>query len=526
MHRRVYLLFSAAFFGVAVSACGGNSSTPPTFVVSGFGTPSSSGVYTLNAAAQYVLTAKETASGGAPVTPGPLTITFSTPAIGTASSDTVTAGLANASGVIKVVDSKTGIGQNLSVVVLSTHPATAGDTLTLVGTLTHTISRPQPAPSAVAAPTTTTTAVTDTLKIASVDATFNAVTGLTDNNVVEADAAPLQTVTTTSDTYTHFAADGSLQQYLGVGYRSSDSNGVEDAVVYGNGAGIFDQLPDTNGATFSNTAAQKFQEAEPDGTQVSRTVQSDGTYAESDSFVAGQFGPAQSIQTNADLSASIDNFGGLGVNITYGAPSGSGSSATVAYDVVYQGSSLASGTIPSWLPATTPYTDVSTKTTAQSFPSACAVPASVGTSGTKIVDVTGLLDTALGTYEKRTQTLYNAPGFGTVCAQLADEIDTYYDYTGQSYSLIGGLNYAISFTGTPIQIDTLSETVGFTSGTISGSSSSRSAAQSRALSATTATRIIAPLFDRAVQSVYRAHREAALRNLSARRAAFAKVTVR
>jgi hypothetical protein len=38
-----------------------------------------------------------------------------------------------------------------------------------------------------------------------------------------------------------------------------------------------------------------------------------------------------------------------------------------------------------------------------------------------------------------------------------------------------------------------------------------------------ATRIIAPLFDRAVQTVYRAHREAALRNISARRAAFAKV---
>jgi len=521
MHRRVYLLFFAALFGVAVSACGGNSSTPPTFVVSGFGTPSSSGVYTLNAAAEYTLTAKETASGGAPVTPGPLTITFSTATIGTASGDTVTAGLANASGIIKVVDSKTGIGQNINVVVLSTHPATVGDTLTLAGTLTHTISRPQPAPSAIAAPTTTTTAVTDTLKIASIDATFNDVTGLTDNNVVEADAAPLQTVTTTSDAYTHFVPDGSLQQYLGVGYSSSDTNGVDDTVVYGNGAGIFDELPDTNGATFSNTAAQKFSEAEPDGTTVARTVQSDGTYAESDTFAAGQLGPPQTIQTNADLSASIGNFGGLGVDVTYGAPSGSGSSATIAYNVEYQGSSLASGTLPSWLPTTTPYKDVSTKTTAQSFPSACDVPASVGTSGTEIVDVTTLLDTALGTYEKRTQTLFNAPGFGTVCAQLADEIDTYYDYTGQSYSLIGGLNYAIS--STPIQIDTLSETIGFTSGTISGSSSSRSAAQTRALSATTATRIIAPLFDRAVQSVYRAHREAALRNISARRAAFAKV---
>lgn len=524
MHRRVSLLFSAAFFAVAVSACGGNSSTPPTFVVSGFGTPSSSGVYTLNAAAQYALTAKETASGGAPVTPGPLTITFSTAAIGTASGDTVTAGLGNASGIIKVVDSKTGIGQNINVVVLSTHPATAGDTLTLVGTLTHTIDRPQPAPSAVAAPTTTVTNVTDTLKIASLDANFNGAKGLTDNNVVEADAAPLQTITTTSDTYTHFVADGSLQQYLGVGYTSGDTNGVQDEVVYGNGAGIFDELPDTNGATFSNTAAQTFTELEPEGTSVSRTVNSDGTYTETDTYVGGNAGPAQSIQTNTDLSGSITNLGGLPVNVTYGAPTGSGSSATIAYNVVYQGQSLASGTLPSWLPTKTPYTDVSTKTTAQAFPSGCAIPASVGTTGTEIVDVTTSLDTALGTYEKRTQTLYNAPGFGTICAQLADEIDTYYDYTGQSYALVGGLNLAIS--STPIQIDKLSETIGFTSGTVTGSSSTRSAAQSRAISATSATRIIAPLFDRAVQSVYRVHRDAALRNIAARRAALAKVIVR
>jgi hypothetical protein len=519
MHRRVYLLFSAALFAVAVSACGGNSSTPPTFVVSGLGTPSSSGVYTLAAAAQYPLTAKETASGGSPVTPGPLTITFSSATIGTATGDTVTAGLANATGIIKVVDSKTGLGQNLNVVVLSTHPATAGDTLTLEGTLTHTISRPQPAPSAVAAPTTTTTAVTDTLKIASLDAPFNGSTGLTDNNVVEADAAPLQTITTTSDTYTHFVADGSLQQYLGVGYTSTDSNNVQDEVVYGTGAGIFDELPDTNGATFANTAAQTFAELEPDGTTVARTVTAGGTYAETDTFVAGS---PQAIQTNADLSGSITNLGGLAVNVTYGAPTGT--PATIAYNVVYGGSSLAAGTLPSWLPTTKPYTDLSTKTTAQAFPSACAVPSSVGTTGTEIVDVTTRLDTALGTYEKRTQTLFNAPGYGTVCAQLADEIDTYYDYTGQSYALVGGLNLAIS--STPIQIDTLAETIGFTSGTINGSSTSRSAAQTRALSTTSATRIVAPLFDRAIQAVYRARRDAALSNISARRAALAKVTVR
>jgi hypothetical protein len=458
------------------------------------------------------------------VTPGPLTITFSTAAIGTASGDTVTAGLANASGIIKVVDSKTGLGQNINVVVLSTHPATVGDTLTLAGTLTHTIARPQPAPSAIAAPVTMTTNVTDTLSIASLDESFNNVTGLTDNDLVEADVAPLQTITTTSDTYTHFVADGSLQQYLGVGYASTDSNGVQDQVIYGNGAGIFDELPDTNGATFSNTAAQTFTEDEPDTTTVSRTVNSDGTYSETDNYVAGNVGPPQVIQTNTDLSASITNFGGLGVTVTYGAPSGSGSSATIAYNIVYQGSSLASGTLPSWFPTTTPYKDVSTKTTAQAFPSACDVPSSVGTTGTEIVDVTTHLDTALGTYEKRTQTLYNAPGFGTVCAQLADEIDTYYDYTGQSYALVGGLNLAIS--SSPIQIDTLSETIGFKSGTVSGSSSTRSAAQTRALSTTSATRVIAPLFERAIQSVYRARRDAALSNLAARRAAFAKVTVR
>lgn len=513
MHRRFYLSFFAAFFVAAVSACGGNSSTPPTFVVSGFGTPSSSGVYTLNAAAQYTLTAKETASGGAPVTPGPLTITFSTAAIGTASGDTVTAGLANASGIIKVVDSKTGLGQNINVVVLSTHPATVGDTLTLAGTLTHTIARPQPAPSAIAAPVTTTTNVTDTLSIASLDESFNNVAGLTDNHLVEADAAPLQTVTTTSDTYTHFVADGSLQQYLGVGYTSTDTNGVQDQVVYGNGAGIFDELPDTNGATFSNNAAQTFDETEPDTTTVSRTVASDGTYVENDVYSGGF--TAQT-QTNADLSAAITGFAGLPVNVTYSAPA----SGQITVNIVETGSTpqtLASGTISDWFPTTTIYSDTSQKSTGVAIPSTCKTPATVGTTATELVETIGELDTALGTYEKRVQSVYNAPGFGPVCAVLADTIDTYYDYTGQSLALVPGLNLAVS--STPIQIDTLSETLGFTTGTVSGSSVTRAA---QSISATSALRAAAPIFDRAVESVYRARRDAMSKNISARRAAFAK----
>ena len=507
MHRRFYVLLCAAFTIVAISACGGGgSSTPPTFVVSGLGTPSASGAYTLDAATTYTLTVVETASGGGAVTPGPLTITFGSAAIGTASGSAIVTGTGNASGTIKVVDSTTGQGETLNVVVLSTHPSTTGDTLSLAGTLSHTVARPLPAPVAVVPPTTTVTSVSDKITVASTDATYRTAAGLTELSASENDTAPLQTIGVKTTTYTRFQADGALQRYEAIAVNSTDTNGVIDSTVYGGGAGILDVLPDTNGQTFDNTAAQTFSEDDPDSTTVRRAVAANGTYVETDTYPGD--GNVGQTQTNADLSASIVGLGGVPIDVTYTAPTGTGAGSTIGYTIAVPGDpdfTPVSGTVANWYPTTTIYSDTSAKSTAQPIPAGCTVPASVGTTATKVVETIKHLDTALGTYENRAITIYYVPGYGSVCAQLADGISTYYDYTGQSQqNPVLGINLSIN--ATPIQIDTIYETLGFGSATVSGSSTARRAAQG--LTTQAAIRVVAPIFNRAIDSVYRERRVA------------------
>jgi hypothetical protein len=370
------------------------------------------------------------------------------------------------------------------------------------------------------APVTTTASVTDAIKVASTTATFGGKSGLTDENVVESDVAPLQTLTTTSNAYASFVPSGSLQDFFEAGTTSTDSNGVTDSTTFGTGAGLLDELPDTNGATWANTAAETFAETEPDATAIARTVAAGGSYAETDAFLGVTAG-AETIVTNSDLSASIANFAGLTVDVAYGAPT-AGANSTIPYTITFTEASPpapVTGTIANWFPATTLFADASVKATEQTIPASCAVASTVATTAVKVTETTTRLDPALGTFEKRTQTVYDALGLGTVCVQLADEIDSYYDYTGQAPQLIvPGLNIALS--STPIQIDTLAETLGFTTGTVSGSSATRATAT--ALSRAAVLRAVTPLFDRAVASIYRSRRDAQRRYVSSHRATLLK----
>jgi hypothetical protein len=357
------------------------------------------------------------------------------------------------------------------------------------------------------------------LKVASTVATFGANAGLDDENAVETDTAPLQTLTTTSDTYAGFVTSGALQELFEFGSTSTDSNGVKDTTTFGTGSGQIDELPDTNGATWTNTGAQVFAETEPDNTTVARTSNADGTYVETDTYLG--FAPG-TLQTNADLSAAITSFGGLPINISYAIPAGGQIPYSIVFGSAY-GLAPVSGSIPDWYPTTTIYSDSLAKATSQTIPTTCAVPATVGTTATAVTETTTHLDTVLGTYEKRTQTVYDAPGFGSVCAVLADVINTYYDYTGQSQNtIVPGLDFAIS--SNPIQIDTLAETLGFTTGSVSGSSAARRSGQS--LSTSEAFHAVTPIFGRAIEAVYRNTRDALARDLTKNRAALAKDSAR
>jgi hypothetical protein len=473
---------------------------------------------TLGAGATYTIAVTETGSNGGPQTPGALTLKLDNPKVGTLSGNTLLTGVANAAGNLTVSDASHALSQTVAVTVLSTHPVTDGDTLTLAGTLVHTIDRPVPAPSSTQPPSTTTANVTDVLTITSTSATFGGQSGLIDENSLETDASPLQSIATNGDAFTHFVSSGSSLDLFEVGSSSGDSNGVKDTVTFGPGAGLLDELPDANGAAWQNTAAQTFLETEPDTTTLARTTNADGTYTETDKYLGRYTGTTT---TSADLSAALDGFEGLPVNVTYGAPSGSGTSASIPFSIAAVPPAapgiLLQGKIPDWYPSPTIFADSATKTTAQAIPASCNATAGAGTTATAIVETTTHLDTALGTYETRTQTLFFAPGVGVVCAQLADIVKTFYDYTGQSPSIVAGLNVALS--ATPIQIDTLAETVGFKTGSVSGSSVART---TQSVSSAAALRLVTPLFDRAVQAVFRTRREALVHYVTTHRAALEK----
>ncbi|MGH7709284.1 MAG: hypothetical protein ACREM6_15425 [Vulcanimicrobiaceae bacterium] len=385
--------------------------------------------------------------------------------------------------------------------------ALLGATANLTGQIVQTVVRPFPAPSATIPPATTTTMVAVVAKIASTTASFNGQSNLVDANTVETDTGGLQTLTVTTDTFAAIVPiTGGTFNLLSYGSNATDSNGTTFLTKLGTGNGLLDIQPDKNAASWQNNAAETYAETEPDSTTIARIVNADGTYRETDTFAAtptfpGQFSPEQ-IVTKPDLSAAITNLGGqTGLNVAFGVPTGSGTSAKIPLTVVVP---VPVGTpttqqllVPDWYPAPpTIASDGFVKSTGVATPAICAVPPSVGSPATAVAETLLRLDTALGVAETRTTTAYYVYPFGLVCAQMNDVLNAYYDFSGQSPAF---------FAGSPQQVTTTVETLGFTSGSPAGTLSDRRAAS---LGPAAALQLVAPVFDRTIARIYDRQRRA------------------
>ncbi len=289
--------------------------------------------------------------------------------------------------------------------------------------------------------------------------------GAYDIHYSESDTFPNVTDVSTTDTFA--ATSGSnLDEYGSVVTNGSGATANVSTRAYTTPY-VLDELPETNGASWTNSPAGQYSEQEPDGNSITDTIAANGTYTETQTLLGGY---NLSIAENADGSGT---YGGtiLLYPIQYSAPSGGKVTIEVVYPTPSPGSTATPkpptviGTPPAWY-GTSPtlYGETDNVSTGATFPAACNVNASFGTSGNEIARTVNTLDTILGYSDVQHYDEYTVPATGSVaCIQMTDVQTYYYDYlddTAGSYA-----NFA-NFAGRPQQVATTTETVGLQSETL------------------------------------------------------------
>lgn len=373
-----------------------------------------------------------------------------------------------------VTDSRTGTGK-VPFTVYTQRPSNAGNTFTFSGTVNEADAFAYPAPTLP--PTNVTANVTQNVAVSATANPYGS-GSVSDFNVVETDAYPTQTYKTTTDYYYQQpAADFEL-----LGYSAVDDQGNTTAVHYGT-AQTVDQLPETQGAAWSNSPAMTLSQVFAGQETASRTVNADGTYTDREDVYSGTGGgtnyPAMQIVLSdaADGSSSLQytyNYTGTTrtyTSLTYtwsvsapSVPSPAPSATPGAAQLnVYESVSRVVSTpapspapvyqfsMPQWyqLPF---YTETDKNLGSATIPSSCAVPAAFGTTAMQLEQQVNSLDTALGSTESRKTDTYVVMGFGPVCVQVSDLTQAYYDFQNDT-----GFNFYYS--PTPMETSTVSETL-------------------------------------------------------------------
>lgn len=339
------------------------------------------------------------------------------------------------------------------------HPVATGDAFTYTGSLQKKYAQSAPCPQ----PTSTTSAQ---VSISVKNTAATSPSGATDVQSTETDAFPTQSITTTTDQIVQLTSSA----YQMLSTASTDATGNKVATTYVKPQTL-DNLPETTG-TWSNDPAASVTETLADGTSVSRTLASNGTYNETYTYPNG----IQNTIAVADLSGAADYHLAPGqrcngeVDFSYGAPSGGSITLTInSFAPNKSGvcvTTTATRTFPQWFtpPAASYVSDQFSDNGAQPIPTACNV--SFATNGQQIVETSNVLDPALGYTDKRVTTSYVVTGYGAVCVTIADTLNGYYDYADDTTKI----DYQ-SQNGQPNSVDTITETIGMqTSACASGSS--------------------------------------------------------
>ncbi len=301
-----------------------------------------------------------------------------------------------------------------------------------------------------------------------------------ENVVVTASADPLgvggtdfhSTTTTVGTTATHVTTGDSYYSTIGTGsgtnfvlnaQQSVDDSKNTYAWTYTTPQ-ILDELPETAGASWTNSPAGTYNEKDADGATIARTTNADGTYTENDAFATGGV-PSMNFVVNPDGSGTWSlTYYGTPYIVSFTAPTG-GSVAVSVLNPTPSPSPGATGTPApnpplviatpaAWFsPAPKLYQESDAVSTGVAYPAACAVPSAYGASGNSIVQTISKIDPIFGLVEVTTTTTYTAQGIGPVCVAMNDTQTYYYDFLSDTNAAIGFGNFA----GTPQLTKTYSQ---------------------------------------------------------------------
>lgn len=351
-----------------------------------------------------------------------------------------------------------------------------------------------PDPTSTPWVSTTRQSVTQNVSIAT-GQSFAGQSGLTELSAQESDASQLKTTSVTSQTYLLYAPNASRANGVDVtevGVTSTDSNGVTLQSVLAGGNGILDRLPSVYGAQWSDGAARTDTETDPGNQTISATYAADGSYTEQVTYPEGGSG---SVQLNADASGVYQlPFAGNTANnssVTVAAPQGG--QIQLAYQLLPPGLPASGAfTLPEWYPQDPPVlaSDTYVDEGSTTLPSSCNVGSAYRSAGVeKIVETKKRLDPIFGELESDRITQYTSPDYGLLCASASDDLQTYYDYSGQFAA-------AFAFAAHPLRDTAVSETLALQSAALK-SASLRSMSAKRTAAGTVSAISPRPSFARA-----------------------------
>jgi hypothetical protein len=372
-----------------------------------------------------------------------------------------------------------GVGMAPTPTNTDERPAESGDTFAYAGTTTMVFVRPPQSNGAIPSPNpentqTLTYATTQSQSVATSEV-FNGIAGAVAFETLETDtlAGGLTTTTSNSTEYYSFLPSGSSTLIRDLGGTETTSTGTSISTVLGPNNGLIDVLPETPGTIApANDARAVRTETDADGSTSIRTTASDGTYTEDDTFIDG---------TNANAVANADGSGTYAFPVgeptdaifAVGAPTGSGSSATIPITITYPAGLIVT-------PGASPTPTVVTRSVTPWYP----VP--IVASSASLVDIKGAppdtfgvacpqasnmdheivasatsVDPVFGELDTRSTSTYTAPGFGVICVEFSDDLEQFYDFSQQT-------GQYVATRSTPVQTTTTTQLLGLTNENVIG----------------------------------------------------------
>lgn len=232
-----------------------------------------------------------------------------------------------------------------ALVVSSTAATTPATSLSYSGTKTvnylygFAFGYPAPGPTATAPPTALSYTVSATVSDGSSPYPGTGPQGLVDEHVAESDAANVSTTTYATDSWLGLTSGSTWDQFLyGTTQQETSSDNQPTTTTLYTNAQQTDQFPASD-VTWTNNPAASIAYAYADGDNGTRTVNSDGSYVDTENLLASGAGGTAVLTEKSDGSGSIASsyldYGYLS-SIGFSAPANSAITITFNYTLAAQ----------------------------------------------------------------------------------------------------------------------------------------------------------------------------------------------